>query len=482
MPALLLITLLADPLHVEWTALPDCQILDVECAGDINGDGTYDVFAADDGSSAYGIVCLDGLTGSVIWSNDSIGGIRDTECLRATGDANLDGIDDLAFSTASDNSVVLLSGATGAVLWSEPQSHPVVYVQQSRGPSPGDVVVLGTKDMPGTNHDFFALDSQGSPLWSSPGAGTMVSYIKVTDSDVNGNGWSEMGYSINRGSVMSGSVAAKDGFTGDLIQGCGTCYYGTLDICDSPIASIAVSNWGNYPVMWVNHLLSGDTIWSSNDENMSFTNICFTPNITGPSSPVSEIVGWYGSEMTLIRGDDGFYQDSYQFPGSIQSFDFFWDDSVCRIAVVTSSTLCCPDLVFSSPSYEPSVSLPGPGGCNLCLLESSLYPTPLAAVAMNGSGWGVCAISTSWPVSLPEHVASTVTNPVRLVSNPGTGGITLQIEETPLNAHVIDITGRMVHRIKQTEPAILFVPLPAGVYHIIEQDTDCPILRAVVLP
>ncbi|MCK5115674.1 MAG: T9SS type A sorting domain-containing protein [Candidatus Aegiribacteria sp.] len=71
---------------------------------------------------------------------------------------------------------------------------------------------------------------------------------------------------------------------------------------------------------------------------------------------------------------------------------------------------------------------------------------------------------------------------VRLISNPGAGGIRLLIDEAPLDAAVIDITGRVIHRIQQTEPTTLYVPLPAGVYHIVDQNHPYQILRAVVLP
>jgi len=480
---LILLTMLADPPSIAWTSFPSGEIVAVECAGDVNSDDTDDIFAASAESSGYGIMCLSGITGDVIWLNDSIGGAFATGCLRATGDADLDGVNDLAVATESSNAISLLSGATGDIIWTAPQSNPVVFIQHSQGSLPGDVVVLGSRVSPGSYATFFALDGQtGSFMWSTPSYATLDSWIKVTDLDVTGNGWSEMGFSVDRGSVFTGWVSARDGYTGDIIQSCGTTYFGTMDICDSPIACIAVSHFGTYPVMWMNHLTTGTGIWSSDDGNLSFTNLCFSPNVTGPSSPYPEVVGWYGSSMTLVRGDDGYYQDSYQFPGDIQAFEFFLDDSVCRLALATSTNLYCPDLVFSSPSTGPSIALPNSGGCDLCLLESDLYPTPPVAVAMNSPGWGVCAINTSWPVGNQEQVTAPVTTLLRLLSNPGVGGIMLQIDEVPLNASVVDITGRIIERIRQTEPGVLFVSLPAGVYHVIEQGFSCPALRAVVLP
>lgn len=64
--------------------------------------------------------------------------------------------------------------------------------------------------------------------------------------------------------------------------------------------------------------------------------------------------------------------------------------------MITGASFYCPDLVINTPSIEPSIVLPNSGGADLCLLESEEYPTPLVAVAMTGSGPGVCVISTSW--------------------------------------------------------------------------------------
>jgi len=482
MLSLLLLYLVAEPPGILWTACPAGQIVAVEPAGDVDGDGTDDVFAAAEESSGYGITCLSGLTGDTIWHNDSLAGALSTDCFRATADADLDGVADVALATEYPDAVFLLSGASGELIWTAPQDHPLTFVQQSSGPGAGDAAVLCTRTYPGNYCTFFALDGQdGSELWAGSQLATLDDWIRVTDSDVSGNGWSEMGYSMDRGSVMNGCVTARDGYTGEILHSSITMYYGTMDICDSsPVACMAVCSWGDYPSMWLDHLISGVNVWESND--LYFSNLCFTPNITGGSAPYPEVVGWSGTGMTLIRGDDGFCQDSYQFPASIKSFDFFWTHSSCKVALVTSGSFYCPDLEFVSPSIEPHVDLPGGGGCDLCLLDSDLYPTPIAAVAMSAGGCGVCAIRTSWPEGVQEPATAPVNPRFRLRANPGYGGIRLQLDEPPLYASVLDVSGRAVEAIRQTAPGPLFLPLPAGVYHIVEKDTGRGSTRAVVLP
>jgi hypothetical protein len=481
---LLVLVLVAGPPSLEWAMVPSGGIVAVECAGDVNSDGTDDIFAASDEALGYGIMCLDGITGETIWLNDSIPGAFATGCLRAMGDADLDGISDLAVGTGLNFAITALSGATGDVLWSIPQSNPIYSVQYAEGSEPGNVAVLATRKSPGENCTFFALDGQtGSALWSSPTVATQDSWIRITDSDVSGNGWSEMGYSVDRGSAMNGGVIVRDGYTGVYLQGSSTMYFGTMDICDSsPIACLAVSHFGDYPVMWMNLLTSGATIWSSNEANMSFPYLDFLPNITGPSTPYPEVTGWGGSNLMLIRGDDGYHQDWFEFPSSIQSVDCFIDDAQWRLALVTTASFHCPYLVFVSPTVEPSISLPTSGGCDLCLLESDLYPTPLAAIAMSGSGSGVCVISTSWPVAVASEstIPLSETPSIRLLSHPAAGGIAM-IGENWIEVVIMDIAGRVVQQISVDNGEQVFIPLPPGVYQLIEHNSGRLLTKATVL-
>ena len=128
--ALVLVSLLAAP-SVEWTALPTGGIVDIECAGDLNGDGTEDLFAAS--VEGYtGIFCLDGLTGEIIWSNEQVTGANRTGCLRTLGDVDSDGHYDVAIGTASPPSIIVLSGLTGDEILQCPRSYEVRYVESAR--------------------------------------------------------------------------------------------------------------------------------------------------------------------------------------------------------------------------------------------------------------------------------------------------------------------------------------------------------------
>lgn len=234
--------------------------------------------------------------------------------------------------------------------------------------------------------------------------------------------------------------------------------------------------------MWVNSLITGDTIWSSNDVSLSFSHLDFIPNITGTFTPYPEILGWGGSSLTLIRGDDGYYQDRYYFPNSLQSVDCFVDESQWRLAVITSTSIYCPYLTFVSPSLEPSVLLPNSGGIDMCLLESNLYPTPLIAIAFAGSGPGVCMISTSWPVSISGKTSTgiPIAPVVNLLSVPGIGQIDI-VGGSQADIAILDITGRVIKRISINCGEHISVSLVPGVYLLVDQNSGLLLYRATVV-
>ena len=479
---LALVLLMTAP-SVEWAALPSGGMVDVECAGDLNGDGTDDLFAAS--VQGYtGVFCLDGLTGEVIWVNNQVTGVYRTECLRSIGDIDADGNCDLALGIRDPSAIITLSGSTGSIIWKSHQNDEIRYVECSRGTEPGQVVILVSAEYL-DYCEFYALDGNtGSKIWTAGYISTLDDYIRVTESDVSGNGWSEMGYSVDRGTVMNGGACARDGYTGQYLCTQSTCYYGTMDICDSPTPCLAVSSWGWNPVMLVKSINTGSVIWESDDDNLWFQNLDFIPNITGISTPYGEILGWESNRVLLIRGDDGFNEDTYEFPNSIVTVDCFIDeDEQWRLAALTSSSFYCPYLVFSSPSVEPSVALPGNAGYDMCFLESDAYATPLVAVAMRGtSAAGVCVLSTSPPVAVSPESGSSFNQPsqVRLLSNPCWIGITLVGEEDH-DILVTDITGRVIDVFSISKGELVFKPLPAGVYMILDRNSGMLLHRAVVL-
>jgi len=382
MYCLLSLILYAIPFSIEWSSLPSGGIIAVECAGDVNSDGTEDVYAA---SNSYGIGCLDGISGDVLWWKSGIPKPYSTECFRTVGDIDLDGVADLAVGTGVEYAIIAISGATGDILWISKQNEIPLFIQKANGPEPGDVFVLASKVHPYDWCEFFALDGQSGYLaWSTSLISTLSFLMCVTENDVSGNGWSEMGYVIDRSTVMNGAACVRDGHTGVNIGGAGAWFYPSMDITDTPIPCLAVSNWGNDPVMWVEDIITGITVWSSNDPSLSFQVLKFIPNITGAATPYPEILSRQGVNIRLIRGDDGYFQDTYTFPASIKSVESYLDGSLWRAAVTTSTSLHCPLLTFESPSIEPSVQLPGSGGTDMCFLNSDLYPTPLIAISMGG--------------------------------------------------------------------------------------------------
>ncbi len=479
---LLTITLLG-PVGIEWSAVPSAQIA-VECAGDVNGDGTEDCFSISSEVNNSGVFCLDGLTGEIIWQSDFISGARNTDCFRTIGDVNSDGISDVAAGTASPSLVTVFSGADGTVIWSSFQAHKADYLAVSNGPNPGDVVVLVLGNNGSDMCNFCGLNGlTGDTVWIDPYAtSTLDNWLKVTDVDINGNGWSEMGFSIDRGSVMSGGASIRDGYTGEYIYGTGACYFPTMDISDSPIPCIAVSHFGWEPDIWMENVLVGFEVWSHAEANFNDANLTFIPNITGPGSPYPELLAWGSNELTLILGNQGNYQDSYEFPANLIAVDCFSDTQDWKLVALVSTKLYCPTLTYSNPQIEPFVPLPSSAAKDMCLLESDQFPTPLVCVAMNGASPGVCAIRTSWQVQLEENadVSISIEPSIRITSSPGIGGIGVFCEKS-CDISVVDITGRCVNDISLDEGTELFIQTPPGVYFLMEKGKDFLVQRAVVV-
>ncbi|RKZ02946.1 hypothetical protein DRQ21_07200 [Candidatus Fermentibacteria bacterium] len=477
------VLLISSPPSVVWEYNSTGDIIAVECAGDVNNDGTEDVFAAFSESAGGGIMCLDGITGEAIWFNSSISGTFATESFRAVSDVNFDGTTDLALFLNSMSSVMAVSGATGSLLWNSTQPSPVYFIEYATGPDSCDVAVLANR-VAGAELlcTFFALNGQtGEEIWSLPQQSSADFFIKTTDSDVSGNGWSEFGYSIDRGSVACSYVEVRDGFTGTLLQNSPTIYYPTVDICDSP-PSMVVSHFGDIPSLWVESINTGTVNWSSDDQEMVFTNLNFIANTTGPSTPLPEILGWGGTVIYLVRGDDGYHNDKYTLPHSINSLNCFYDGTQYRLAVLTGDSFHCPPLVFNSPSVEPSINLPGSQGEDMCLLQSDLYPAPLAAVALSGTGSGVCAISTSWPLAVSGSSSTSLetTPSVRLLDMPGMNRINIE-GKTDADIAVIDITGRVVRRVRIDRGQTVSVIVSPGVYMLFDTISGQSVCKATVV-
>lgn len=394
---LLAISLVALPPEVQWTAWPAGGIVDVECAGFIDGDSTEDVFAASGEAPGHGVMCLSGATGVLLWHNDSLPGIAGKGCLRSIRDVDEDGCRDVAVGFTSG--VAVLSGSTGEVIWSVGQTHPVCWVETANGPQPSDTYVLvNRRDSYWTS--CAAYGGRGGPYqWETPYVATSVDYVRATGEDYNGSGWSELVITVNRQSVSSGWEDVVDGADGSMFHREYTVYYGTADVCDTPMPLLVVSHFGYIPVMWAWSFESGSVVWSSDDYELSFSRVLILPDITGPPCPEREVLGLSGTHMTLVSMDEDYvgWYGQYTFPEAVKELGYYCEGDTWRVAIVTQTGFHCPELEFLSPSTEPSITLPNSDARDLCLLDSDLFPTPMAAVAMEDSaGPGVCAICTSW--------------------------------------------------------------------------------------
>jgi len=97
-----------------WSYLTAGSVEFVASVDDANNNGTKDVVG---GGWAYTVYCVDGLNGSMVWSNN-LGSGRVIMTLVPIKDINGDGKKDIVVGSWS-SLVTVLSGQTGAVLWAQ---------------------------------------------------------------------------------------------------------------------------------------------------------------------------------------------------------------------------------------------------------------------------------------------------------------------------------------------------------------------------
>jgi len=332
---------------------------------------------------------------------------------------------------------------------------------------------------------FLALDGEtGDSLWRYQ-TWTDDREISVI-SDFSGNNWDEISICHDRGSAYSGLCEVVDGLSGEQLYLTYTVYFGAMDITDTPLFTIATSSWGGETSIQAEDMLTGDTLYTIGEEFTGMGILKFVTGVAGGDLPFPILMGQYTSfrELYLICGLSGSLQDPIIYGSNVVlPLAFQESDSLWNLAVLTAESFYITEPAIISPSPGPSCDLPSTPGSDMCLLNSSNYPTPLAAVAMEGgTGSGLCTVATSWPVGISEEINHPViTNPV-LLSNPGHGGILIQCNQDQMNIHVLDITGRLVKSIQMFDAEISFIPLPAGVYHIANSADFSSSIRAVVIP
>ena len=482
MVIILLLSLVADPPYILWTGASGGHVAAVENAGDINQDGTDDVFVAWEQSTRNGTALLSGLTGEIIWSENTLPGVNCTETLRSIPDFDGDRHRDLVTACESPSLLAARSGADGEYLWIISQPDPVKYLEYSCGPTARDLIILGNRVAgAGLMNTFFAVDPvTATELWLVPPQSSCDYKIMTTQGDCSGNGWSEFGYTTDRASVSSGFAVVRDGLTASQLETSYTMYYPEIDVCDSPPV-MAVSQFGTDPGVWLEDIITGQQIWSIDDYGYN-GRVQFIENIDGPSLPWPEILLFTGNELILINGETGTYGEWYQFPTDVRKVEFYESGSSPKLAVLTISRLTCPPLAYNPVPGYPETFLPGTMPVDLCLLNSENFPTPLAAAAMSGTGQGVCAIATSWPVSIEEETEPVLEARTVLIldESPCHGGIHFRTTgETQVDVH--DVSGRLVRSVQAEEGSSHFLELPPGLYFLRYDKQNPAAVRAIVL-
>ncbi|MBD3370044.1 hypothetical protein GF402_06755 [Candidatus Fermentibacteria bacterium] len=488
MTAALIIALLAVPPEVLWTAFPDRAFLGVASPGDVNGNGTQDLVVCPDYEYTSGLYCADGLTGEILWENETVPGVENRLCISGVPDIDGDGIGDLAVGTGPGTdslsaSVLAVSGGDGEVIWATDAYHSAYATAYTQADSGGVPVIHATTGYSGTFY-FLALDgANGDTIWVEYGLGTQDEEIFRT-SDFSGNGWEEMGYVIDRGTVFNGQCVMRDGLTGGTVYMTYNCYDARMDVCDTPPDfMMVVGHWGLEHELFMKSMTTGDTVYALNGPHVETQNLRFAHDVTGGHLDFPVVMGWDKRDMKLLSGMNGTHGiEPYTFPYVIKDVTAFQaTDTTWKMAVLTSLGFHVAEPEIHDPDPGPDCSLPTSGN-DLCMIQSDAYATPLAGVALTGSGPGLCAITTSEEVGVEERPRRPAGSHLRLLRNPGMGGISLEVSRTSPHAVVLDVTGRRVAEIEPADNERVFLELPPGVYLIVDDRKGSLLARAVVLP
>jgi len=480
---LVLVALLADPPYVIWTAQPNTSFIDVENIGDINLDGTDDIVAAP--GSGVGLYCLCGLTGESIWYSSQAPAICMSGSIRAIPDVNGDGSKDIALG-GEDGTTRVFSGLDGDLLWSKQSDWPIHAVNYSTGSTSNIPIIHSTLwGMNGYTY-FLALNGQaGDSLWRYQ---TWTEDRKISViSDFSGNNWDEISICHDRGSAYSGFCEVVDGLTGESLYSTSTIYFGAMDIIDTPLFILASYSWGTDTAIRAEDMISGDTLYTIPEGLIGGDTLKFVTGVTGGDINFPILMTWSPgtSWLYLVSGLSGNLESSIAYgspvvlPEAYQQSENIW-----RLSVLTNQYLYLTEPTIGSSLSGLSCNLPVSPGRDMSLLSSEEYPTKIAAVAMSGtSGPGLCAIATSWPTDIELETSHplTIEQGIRLLSNPGIGGITISNAESPGTIRVFNLTGRCLQEVWLEQAQTRFISLPAGIYHLVDSEGALCTTRAIVL-
>jgi outer membrane protein assembly factor BamB len=315
-----------------------------------------------------GIYCLNALTGSVIWSNTTLGFPVESSPAVDNGMVFIGGCD-----TSSSGNVYAYNANTGATVWSCPTGG---WVKSSPAVS-GGVVFVGSN---GTN-DVYALNEfTGSVVWTRALGGPVVSSPAVA------NGMVYVGVC-----TMSNTVYALNEFTGATIW-----YYNTGSWVESSpavfggVVFVGCDNWYVYAL----DASTGAFIWRF-----------YTVGIVTSSPAVADgkvyVGSWNGygnaapAPFYCLNASTGAYIWSYQTNSA------FFDGSAAIVGGVVYVGACQPDNHVYA--FESSTTVQA-----YCLTQAAYVNV---AITLDGSPTGFTTPHTFTSLSTARLGTHTITVP-----------------------------------------------------------------------
>jgi hypothetical protein len=471
---------LASPPAVLWTAGEGEYATNVENIGDINGNGTQDIAVTLTGNAS--LICVEGLTGEIIWSSTAMETIPPNGAMTAIPDVDGDGFSDIALGM-NESIAAVISGIDGSVIWQRDTPAQVLAVSCSASPTGlPPIVHFSYYELNGYTF-FLALNgASGDSLWC---------YQTWTDDmrlpvipDINGNGWGEAVVCHDRGSAYSGFNEVIDGYTREQLCYAGTIYFGSADAVDTPVPILGTYSWGQDCPISARNIFTGDTLYAVGDEYFDADTLSFIDGVSGGTVPFPVLAAWSGTaKLSLIGGMSAEYLEEVTYSsGVVLPMGYQESESVWKLAVLTGERLYITEPTSAGILPGPSCALPAQPGGDLCLVESQVYPGPIAAVSMLAPGGpGVCGIALSWPEGTEENPNTLLPASGMLLQNPCAGGVLISADAAPSGIMILDLTGRQVAEIPPADAAA-FIELPPGIYHVVALPQSSSSVRAVVLP
>lgn len=282
---------------------------------DVNNDGTFDVVIGCGGGNEM-VYALNGLNGNVLWSYGDVIGTSDgdIESIKIKYDYNSDGLNDALVSASG-----VTNGGRHAAICLNALNGNVIFYRTQPQPFTDDIVATESGGAIGVNNNgapysVTGFDSTGNPVWSYTGPGNTWSLIEIPD--VNGDGGKDI---LGLGG-FTGSVFAITGNTGSQIwsRSLGSSNNGKITLLDDADGNGSADFTLSAPQSAFRvDSRSGNIIWSNSLGSSYLRGIDNIGDVTGDSIDDIAIATQVPARLVVVNGINGSILFNHDFGSTI---------------------------------------------------------------------------------------------------------------------------------------------------------------------